>query len=585
MTDWLRIFLDVEKKKPILVNLQELIKSRALLQANSGGGKSHAMRKGIEEAHGKVQQIIIDPEGEFPTLREHYSFLLVGKGPQADIQIDSKHAALLAKRIMETGADVIIDLYELNPFERIRFVKLFCEALINLPKTLWHQCLIWLDEIHIFAPESKSGRSESLAAVAALASRGRKRGYGLIGATQRISKLNKDVAAELNTKFIGRCALDIDRKRAGEELGIKDTKILRKLKHEFYAFGPAIADDNVLVKAYETKTSHEELGNIKEYIPANKKKITGLLTNFSELDLEVEQDLKTKEGLQLKIQELQTKLRQSEKNQPIIKQDTGELNRAYKKGFDEATVKFISTVQELHDKRSLLKILKMGFVKINKSKNEIFDTCDHAVNEINKALSIETKIEKPTIPNQIQEEGIIPRTVNNFQSHSVSVESLNDDEIILNKCAETCLKKLVEFNKPMTRKHLAVYSRYRPTSGGYSTSIKNLRDAGYIEENGTITPTPAGIQRAGGLDPVPTNHEDLLNHWKNKLGACSSKVLDFLCNIYYDPINSLTRPELAEATGYSPTSGGFSSSVKMLIDLSLATESKGQVKASEEMFP
>ena len=37
MTDWLRIFLDVEKKKPILVNLQELIKSRALLQANSGG--------------------------------------------------------------------------------------------------------------------------------------------------------------------------------------------------------------------------------------------------------------------------------------------------------------------------------------------------------------------------------------------------------------------------------------------------------------------------------------------------------------------------------------------------------------------
>jgi hypothetical protein len=46
-------------------NLQSLLESRLLIQANSGGGKSYVIRKLLEETHGKVQQIVIDLEGEF----------------------------------------------------------------------------------------------------------------------------------------------------------------------------------------------------------------------------------------------------------------------------------------------------------------------------------------------------------------------------------------------------------------------------------------------------------------------------------------------------------------------------------------
>jgi DNA helicase HerA-like ATPase len=67
-----------------------------------------------------------------------------------------------------------------------------------------------LDEAHIYCPERGSGDSESTEAVISLMSQGRKRGYAGIIATQRLSKLHKDAAAEANNVIIGRTWLDAD---------------------------------------------------------------------------------------------------------------------------------------------------------------------------------------------------------------------------------------------------------------------------------------------------------------------------------------------------------------------------------------
>ena len=55
--------------KNLTLNISSLVTSRALIQANSGGGKSYAIRKLLEETHGKIQHIVIDLEGEFASLR------------------------------------------------------------------------------------------------------------------------------------------------------------------------------------------------------------------------------------------------------------------------------------------------------------------------------------------------------------------------------------------------------------------------------------------------------------------------------------------------------------------------------------
>src|SRR5260370_36381188 len=197
------------------IDLPTLIDTRLLIQANSGGGKSWLIRRLLEQSHGKVQQIVIDLEGEFATLREQYDYVLAGK--EGDTPADPRSAGLLAKKLLELNVSAIIDLYDLHYQERKHFVRLFLESMINAPKHLWHPCLVVIDEAHNFCPEKE--QSEASSAVIDLATLGRKRGYCAILATQRLSKLHKDAAAECNNKLIGRTGLDVDMRRAGEELG------------------------------------------------------------------------------------------------------------------------------------------------------------------------------------------------------------------------------------------------------------------------------------------------------------------------------------------------------------------------------
>jgi DNA helicase HerA-like ATPase len=80
--------------------------------------------------------------------------------------------------------------------------------------------------------------------VITLCTQGRKRGFCAVLATQRISKLHKDAAAELLNKLIGRTGLDVDVKRAGDELGFDKEErqdLPRSSPGEFFVYGPAIS--------------------------------------------------------------------------------------------------------------------------------------------------------------------------------------------------------------------------------------------------------------------------------------------------------------------------------------------------------
>lgn len=59
-------------------DLPTLIETRLIVQANSGGGKSWALRRILEQSHGRIQQMVIDVEGGFRSLRETYAYLLLG---------------------------------------------------------------------------------------------------------------------------------------------------------------------------------------------------------------------------------------------------------------------------------------------------------------------------------------------------------------------------------------------------------------------------------------------------------------------------------------------------------------------------
>src|SRR5579884_2216630 len=250
------------------LDIDRLLSTRLLVQANSGKGKSHLLRRIAELFFGKVQVIIIDPEGEFATLREEYGYVLVGKG--GETPADPRSAALVAHKLLELKASAVCDLYEMKPAMRHEWVAKFIDAMIDAPKNLWHPCVVIVDEAHVFCPEKGAGESQASEAMIGLATRGRKRGFACIFATQRLGKLRKDAAAELLNVMIGGTFIDVDRKRAADALGVygaEQHKFFNEIKllprGHFFALGPAISDERILVRVGPVKTTHPEAGSAK----------------------------------------------------------------------------------------------------------------------------------------------------------------------------------------------------------------------------------------------------------------------------------------------------------------------------------
>ena len=65
------------KGLPAQLDLEELLATRLLVQGNSGSGKSHLLRRLLEQSATHVQQAVIDPEGDFVTLADEYGHVVV----------------------------------------------------------------------------------------------------------------------------------------------------------------------------------------------------------------------------------------------------------------------------------------------------------------------------------------------------------------------------------------------------------------------------------------------------------------------------------------------------------------------------
>ena len=228
---------------PALLDVQELLATRLLVQGNSGSGKSHLLRRLLEQSAGLVQQAIIDPEGDFVTLAERYGHVVV--------EADGSEAELhrIASRVREHRVSVVLSLEGLDAEDQMRAAASFLGGLFDAERDRWYPMLVVVDEAQLFAPAaagevSDEARRLSLGAMTNLMCRGRKRGLAGIIATQRLAKLAKNVAAEASNFLMGRTFLDIDMARAADLLGLdrRQAEMFRDLERgQFVALGPALS--------------------------------------------------------------------------------------------------------------------------------------------------------------------------------------------------------------------------------------------------------------------------------------------------------------------------------------------------------
>lgn len=193
--------------QPAIMDIEELLATRLLVQGNSGSGKSHLIRRILEQSAGKVQQIIIDPEGDFVSLSDRFGHIVVD-ARRSDVELET-----IALRIRQARVSAVLNLEHLEVDGQMRAAGIFLNALFDADREFWHPALVVVDEAQLFAPTEKGEFSEearriSLGAMTNLMCRGRKRGLAGIIATQRLAKVAKNVAAEASNFLMGRTSLD-----------------------------------------------------------------------------------------------------------------------------------------------------------------------------------------------------------------------------------------------------------------------------------------------------------------------------------------------------------------------------------------
>jgi len=256
----MKVSIDMGSTKtgqPALLDLEELLATRLLVQGNSGSGKSHLLRRLIEQSAQWVQQAIIDPEGDFVTLADRFGHVVVDAAEHAEPSLQQ-----IAARVRQHRVSVVLNLEHLETERQMRHAAAFLGGLFDVDRDYWYPLLVVVDEAQLFAPTasgefSEDARKASLGAMTNLMCRGRKRGLAGVIATQRLAKLAKNVAAEASNFLMGRTFLDIDMARAADLLGMdrRQAEMFRDLERgQFSALGPALTRRPLVINIGDVET-------------------------------------------------------------------------------------------------------------------------------------------------------------------------------------------------------------------------------------------------------------------------------------------------------------------------------------------
>ncbi len=581
----------------LMIDLDILIRTRLLVQANSGGGKSFLLRRLIEQAYGKVQIIVIDYAGEFSSLREKYDFVLAGK--DGDTPADVRSAGLLATRLLELGASAVCDLYSLKPADRHIWVKNFFEAVMNSDKKLWHPVLFIVDEAHKFMPEKGEGESVAKPALLSLCSDGRKYGFCAVLATQRLAKLDKSGASELLNVLIGPTFIDLDLERAHKALGLVrsdwkdfDEQMKTVDPGHFWALGRAITKHRLLVKIGDVHTTHPEPGTSNYVAPPAPAKIKSLLPKLADLPAEADQKLKTEADLRAEINRLKAEL--SKAPADTVQPNPEPIEIKVPVFTDEAYKGILDAWEKASEQSGKIDVQLLEFTEnIKLNLETVIGYLSIPKNEIEKIRDSLTKsnfiaqLPRPKFPNPdpsvrnplpVRYAPATPKQTKPTQEPAD--ESLTGPEQkILDAMAWLASIGQTE----PTKKAVATLAGYVPGTGGFTGPSATLRRKGYIDyQSGTrMFLTDSGHEVANHPTEALTQ-QAIQSQVMTILDGPQKRILKPLLERWPD---SVDKNELAELAGYVPGTGGFTGPIGRLHTTGIVDYTgKNQAKAADFLF-
>ncbi|MFA5445908.1 MAG: DUF87 domain-containing protein, partial [Bacteroidales bacterium] len=205
----MKLMIGATDTQDIEIDAQELVTGRTCIIAQSGAGKSWGIAVLCEQLlQMNIGFCIIDTEGEYASLKDVFPAIWVGSDANCDKNIDQMTAQELTQLLHEAiySRDAIIfDVSETDMRER---VTLLADTLYQIESHVRQPFLLIVEEADKFIPQS----GESIREIEEISRRGRKRGLGLMIATQRPSLVTKNVLSQCNNQIIGKLSIENDLK-------------------------------------------------------------------------------------------------------------------------------------------------------------------------------------------------------------------------------------------------------------------------------------------------------------------------------------------------------------------------------------
>lgn len=179
------------------LDLDRLLTGRGFVTGKSGSGKSNTAAVVAEELLDLgLSLLIVDTDGEYHGLTEAYDVRHAGAGPDCDVDLAECDPATLAEDAVAEGVPTILDVSGfVDPERSAAAVEAVLREVFALEADLRTPFLVFVEEIHEYLPQ-QGGLDDLGTLLLQIAKRGRKRGLGLCGLSQRPAAVDKEFVTQ-----------------------------------------------------------------------------------------------------------------------------------------------------------------------------------------------------------------------------------------------------------------------------------------------------------------------------------------------------------------------------------------------------
>lgn len=587
--------------------------------ARKRAGKSYAAGKLVEGFYANgVQFVVVDPVGNWWALR----LAADGKSPgldvpvlgglRGDIPLDPHGGKLVADAIIDTGRSFVLDVSQFSLADRKRFVTALGEQLWTRQKGLKDPAPIHvvLEEAQLFLPQQIFKGDEHMVGIwTEIVRLGGNKGIGVTLITQRPQSVSKEALTQVECLVVLQVN-GVPEKKALKEWIVEkglDTNLLEELP--FLKTGTAYIWSPQWLEHFG---KHEigkkwtfdggmtpKVGGKRETAELKPIDLEALKTAMSEAVVKAEQN--DPRALKKRIGDLEKQLlrlveatqkEQGKKTQVVEKvveravlteKDTKALEK-HVAGVEEQGERLYSKLQsEMAKLQSEMQAYVLAARDLASAMRAKYAAAPPPPPSRRPPASYDERLGMGEYRSKSEMKRV--ETLKGNQQWAITAIPVNGNgELKFPKGAREMLKALAcRHPTALTKVQVATLAGMSGGSGTFGTYLSSLRTAGYVhEDRDGMHITEEGMKFLDGDVPErPTSTEELMDLWTSKF---QGKTKDMLRELVERHPNWMTKDELGEVVGISPTSGTFGTYLSSLRSNGLVESDKGQVRASDNLF-